>query len=249
MFTATNGSGEEVCILDCADVQRDLLREHSGAGEFSCPVCWSAVTARLGTEVTWHFAHMPSMRFDCPLKSVPRAALIAIAVLYRWLKTKPMIQETRMHYLLPRWEATEPADLYFRTPKREYIYRMIAKRPRSSSWNQLLKLASSCTLNFVHLQENVQWTGYRYKLSQCQRDSIAFTANRVHSTGGNTRMGSTLGYLLAVSSVNRNVLKLTNPRHVGRAAGDYHADAETILLGDAMIRPSNGEIVSGSRAY
>lgn len=240
MFNAISINGEQICILDFEEHERKDIRKHAKNDAFRCPVCNSFLNVRLGDERCWHFAHRESGPDDCPMRHRDSTGDAIIAMLYRWLKDKSAIREVAIDHLPAESKLDIPIDLFFRTDKQSYLYKVVMKRVGYEQWAAIEDLKSRYCLNFVFPESAIRQNGEIFLLNPNQRDSIRFSVRQQEKTGLESDLNE---YLLIADWQKECFYKMQNIRWVGPGIREYNAKIVHIPIDKAFILPRSGEVV------
>ena len=240
MFNAIASNDEEICILDFEERDREDIRLRAKDDDFHCPICNFCLNVRLGDERCWHFAHRESGPNDCPMRHRDAAGDGIIAMLYRWLKCKSAIRDIAVDYIPNGIKSEIPIDLFFRTDKQSYLYKVLMKRIGFEQWDAIEDLKSRYCLNFVFPESSMRKNGKAFLLNPNQRDSIRFSAIRQRELGLESNLS---GYLLMANWQKESFYKLQSISWVGPSIREYNAEIVHIPIDKAFILPRSGEIV------
>lgn len=243
MFTAQKDDGSIVCALDYQEEERDTLRNWAQENRFICPACAKTLNIRMGDRNKWHFCHKGEDPEYCPLKSIDAEEVEAMVCMYKWLKSKPAVLEVLPEYSPPEVDLAAPIELFFRTKKQKYIYKIIWKRVPSDLITEIESLRDQYVVNYVFLEKSIRAEDGVYKFGPTHRECYQYNVNVNRDNKYYGAFQRDTRHIVAIDPENQRFLKLTKANRVRTSKKLYAADCEEIPLAVAAIKPSNGEIV------
>ena len=197
----------------------------------------------MGDRNKWHFAHKGEDPEYCPLKSIDAEVVEAMVCMYKWLKSKAVVLEVLPEYSPPELGLAAPVELFFRTKKQKYIYKIIWKRVSSDVIAEIEELRDNYVVNYVFLEKSIRAEEGKYKFGPTHRECYQYNvkANKDDKYYGAFQRDTR--HIVAIDPENQSFLKLTKAYRVRAGKKLYEAECEEIPLAVAAIKPSNGEIV------